>query len=264
MILDEPTVGVDPLLRQRIWKILTDYVTDCRASVLITTHYIEETRKAQIVGFMRRGHLLVEDNPNTLIKKFKASNLEEVFYKLCIKQKKQSKLWKRTSLKVDAIELRRRLDLQLKNLEYQDVELDTLALNEMLKEEAIRQAIEQEARKTAIILKRVQNNVKKKKIDILLKLRRPIFLIQIIYWFHQLSVVIKRIFKQTIRQKAALFAQFILPLLSIILFCVCVGETPKDIKLAIFNEELKPNLSLAYLNKLNPEIITQVVYKYLS
>ena len=32
LILDEPTVGVDPLLRSRIWKILTDYVNDCKAS----------------------------------------------------------------------------------------------------------------------------------------------------------------------------------------------------------------------------------------
>lgn len=75
LILDEPTVGVDPVLRERIWSILLDYVSDKRASVLITTHYIEETRRAQRVGFMRRGHLLAEDSPNKLILKYEVSFL---------------------------------------------------------------------------------------------------------------------------------------------------------------------------------------------
>lgn len=74
MILDEPTVGVDPILRHRIWNILEDYVSDQRASVLITTHYIEETRRAQRVGFMRRGHLLAENSPANLLKMYQVSH----------------------------------------------------------------------------------------------------------------------------------------------------------------------------------------------
>lgn len=75
LILDEPTVGVDPVLRERIWSVLSDYVSDSRASVLITTHYIEETRRAQRVGFMRRGHLLAEDSPDTLLRRYQVSTL---------------------------------------------------------------------------------------------------------------------------------------------------------------------------------------------
>lgn len=245
-----------------MWQILTDYVRDCRASVLITTHYIEESRKAQICGFLRRGFILAEDNPEKLIKNFACKNLEDVFFKLCVKQKKQSRLFKRTSQKSDAKKQRKRLhELQQQfDSNPANAELDAFALNEMLKEEAIRRAIEYEANRTAMALKRAQNNEKKKKIDFLLQRKQPIALLRILRWFYQLSVVVKRIVVQTRRQKAAMFAQFFLPLISILLFNVCVGETPKDIQISIVNEEQPANLSAVYLAKLNPEMIRQVNY----
>lgn len=242
-----------------MWTILKDYVNDRKASVLITTHYIEESRNAQIVGFMRRGIILAENEPDKLIEKFKVKTLEEVFFKLCVKQKKQSKLWKRTSSKSDANRFRKTLPLD-QQIQPSDTELDLFALNEMIKEETIRGIIELEAQKRKMKLEKAQNDEKKKMIDVILKRQRPLFLIQIYYWFYQLSVVIKRIFKQTKRRKSALFAQFILPIISMLLFYFCVGETPKNIKLAIFNEESPLNLSSVFLSKLNPEIITQVPY----
>lgn len=243
-----------------MWQILTDYVNDCRASVLITTHYIEESRRAQICGFLRRGFILAEDNPEKLIQSYFCKNLEEVFFKLCVKQKKQSRLFKRTSQKVVTKNQRKHhLDLQQPD-QSASAELDAFALSEMLKEEAIRRAIEYEANRTAMELKRARNNEKKKKIDFLLKRKQPPVLLRILNWFYQLSVVVKRILVQTRRQKAALVAQFFLPLISILLFNVCVGETPKDIQISLVNEEEPPNLSSVYLSKLNPEIIRLVNY----
>ncbi len=52
-------------------------------TVIITTHYIEEARSANIVAFMRQGILLEEGNPEVLIKKLNLQNLEEVFLRLC-------------------------------------------------------------------------------------------------------------------------------------------------------------------------------------
>jgi len=40
IILDEPTVGVDPLLRESIWNHLIELVTVNQVTVIITTHYI--------------------------------------------------------------------------------------------------------------------------------------------------------------------------------------------------------------------------------
>jgi ABC-type multidrug transport system ATPase subunit len=52
-------------------------------TVVITTHYIEEARSANIVAFMRQGILLKEGNPEVLIEKLNLQNLEEVFLRLC-------------------------------------------------------------------------------------------------------------------------------------------------------------------------------------
>lgn len=49
LILDEPTVGVDPLLRQNIWNHLVEITKHGRTTVIITTHYIDETRQAHLV-----------------------------------------------------------------------------------------------------------------------------------------------------------------------------------------------------------------------
>ncbi|XP_063347730.1 ABC transporter G family member 20 isoform X2 [Pelmatolapia mariae] len=49
LILDEPTVGVDPVLRSKIWHHLVEIVKTGKVSVIITTHYIEEARQANVV-----------------------------------------------------------------------------------------------------------------------------------------------------------------------------------------------------------------------
>ena len=82
LVLDEPTVGIDPVLRQSIWKHLIALAKD-GITVIITTHYIEEARSANIVAFMRQGMLLEEGNPEVLIRRQNLQNLEEVFLKLC-------------------------------------------------------------------------------------------------------------------------------------------------------------------------------------
>jgi ABC-type multidrug transport system ATPase subunit len=69
-------------LRQSIWKHLIELSKE-GITVVITTHYIEEARSANIVAFMRHGILLEEGNPEVLIEKLNLQNLEEVFLRLC-------------------------------------------------------------------------------------------------------------------------------------------------------------------------------------
>ncbi len=82
LILDEPTVGVDPILREAIWKHLEN-ICKTGLTVILTTHYIEEARAAQVVGFMRSGKLLAEQTPEQLLKIHGLKSLESVFLKLC-------------------------------------------------------------------------------------------------------------------------------------------------------------------------------------
>ena len=86
LILDEPTVGLDPLLRQKIWTHLLQLSEVSKKTVIITTHYIEEARHATVVGLMRSGQLLAQESPRVLLARHSASSLEEVFTKLCVRQ----------------------------------------------------------------------------------------------------------------------------------------------------------------------------------
>lgn len=52
--------------------------------MIITTHYIEEARQANLVGLMRHGRILAEDSPDALMSQFEMNNLEDVFLKLCV------------------------------------------------------------------------------------------------------------------------------------------------------------------------------------
>ncbi|XP_063959857.1 ABC transporter G family member 20-like [Lytechinus pictus] len=84
LILDEPTVGVDPLLRQKIWEYLLQFAQTGQTTIILTTHYIEEARNADVVGLMRNGKLLAEEDPQVLISTYNFPTLEEVFLKLCM------------------------------------------------------------------------------------------------------------------------------------------------------------------------------------
>ena len=86
LILDEPTVGVDPVLRQNIWDHLVHITKDGRTTIIITTHYIEETRQAGIIGLMRGGRFLAEESPKRLMEMHRMDTLEDVFLKLSRRQ----------------------------------------------------------------------------------------------------------------------------------------------------------------------------------
>ncbi|XP_050536009.1 ABC transporter G family member 23 [Daktulosphaira vitifoliae] len=86
LILDEPTVGVDPVLRQSIWDHLVHLAKDLGTTVIITTHYIDETRQAHMIGLMRGGKFLAEESPTVLLQKYNCQSLEDVFLKLSVIQ----------------------------------------------------------------------------------------------------------------------------------------------------------------------------------
>lgn len=82
LILDEPTVGLDPVLRDNIWQHLVKITKEEGVTVVITTHYIEETKQADMIGLMRCGQLLAESTPNELLEQFQTDSLEDAFLTL--------------------------------------------------------------------------------------------------------------------------------------------------------------------------------------
>lgn len=86
LVLDEPTVGVDPLLRCKIWDYLVESTQLGKVTVLMSTHYIEEARQSNCVGVMRNGRLIAEESPGNILEKCGKASLEEAFLTLSNQQ----------------------------------------------------------------------------------------------------------------------------------------------------------------------------------
>lgn len=57
LILDEPTVGLDPLLREKLWEFLVKTAKSINTAIIITTHYIEEARQADcVINYISKLH----------------------------------------------------------------------------------------------------------------------------------------------------------------------------------------------------------------
>jgi len=65
LLLDEPTVGVDPRLRQIFWEYFERLTSEGR-TVLITTHLMDEAEKCKIVGYMRAGRMTAVGSPEEI------------------------------------------------------------------------------------------------------------------------------------------------------------------------------------------------------
>jgi len=68
LLLDEPTVGVDPRVRQTFWEYFNRMAEEGK-TVLITTHLMDEAEKCQRVGYMRAGRMAAEGSPEEILDK---------------------------------------------------------------------------------------------------------------------------------------------------------------------------------------------------
>ncbi|OXA40401.1 ABC transporter G family member 23 [Folsomia candida] len=89
LILDEPCVGIDPVLREGIWNYLESLVKSRGTTVFVTTHYVQETRNCAKIGYLKDGHMLVQDSPIALLEKygpnskFNNTTLDDVMLHFC-------------------------------------------------------------------------------------------------------------------------------------------------------------------------------------
>lgn len=66
LILDEPTTGLDPQTRRKIWELVDDLRKTNKMTVFLTTHYMEEADKADRVVMIDHGHIVANDTPHQL------------------------------------------------------------------------------------------------------------------------------------------------------------------------------------------------------
>ena len=76
LFLDEPTLGLDPQGRAKIWDYIRDLKERTELTVLLTTHYLDEAQQlADQVGIMDHGRLVAEGAPATLIDELGADTI---------------------------------------------------------------------------------------------------------------------------------------------------------------------------------------------
>lgn len=81
LVLDEPTVGIDPILRKQVWHELYQ-LRDQGTTILVTTHIMSEAELTDRTMFLFNKRILADDTPANLKAKFHAQTLEGVFFKI--------------------------------------------------------------------------------------------------------------------------------------------------------------------------------------
>jgi len=78
LILDEPTVGIDPVLRKSIWDKLYKLRSN-GTTIVVTTHVMDEAEKCDNLAMIRDGTLIAKGSPDQLKTSTSSTTLEQVF-----------------------------------------------------------------------------------------------------------------------------------------------------------------------------------------
>ena len=83
LVLDEPTVGLDPLLRRSLWDLFSSLAA-AGATLLVSSHVMDEAARCDQILLMRDGRLLAHTTPASLLADTGADDLDEAFLRLVI------------------------------------------------------------------------------------------------------------------------------------------------------------------------------------
>lgn len=81
LVLDEPTVGIDPKLRKTIWEQLR-VLRDEGKGIVVTTHVMSEAERCDKVALIVNGEIYAYGTPKELMTQFEVHSIEDVFLKL--------------------------------------------------------------------------------------------------------------------------------------------------------------------------------------
>jgi ABC-2 type transport system ATP-binding protein len=82
LILDEPTVGLDPVLREELWGIFQRLRDGRGATLLVSSHVMDEASRCERLLLMREGRILADDTPEALLQRTGAPDLKHAFLRL--------------------------------------------------------------------------------------------------------------------------------------------------------------------------------------
>ncbi len=81
LVLDEPTVGLDPVLRRDLWALF-HRLADAGTTLLVSSHVMDEASRCDRLLLMRDGHLLADATPTELLARTGRSDIESAFLSL--------------------------------------------------------------------------------------------------------------------------------------------------------------------------------------
>ncbi len=82
LVLDEPTVGLDPVLRRDLWDLFHRLAADRGTTLLVSSHVMDEAERCHRLLLMREGEILAEGSPDALRRQSGADTVEEAFLHL--------------------------------------------------------------------------------------------------------------------------------------------------------------------------------------
>lgn len=78
LILDEPTVGIDPILRKKFWDEF-DRIKNSGRTIIVTTHVMDEAYKCDKLALIRNGEIISEGTPEEIIESSGGKTIEDAF-----------------------------------------------------------------------------------------------------------------------------------------------------------------------------------------
>ncbi|MEV5958409.1 ABC transporter ATP-binding protein [Streptomyces sp. NPDC051987] len=82
LVLDEPTVGLDPVLRRDLWNLFHSIAATRGATLLISSHVMDEAERCHRLLLMREGRILADDSPEALRTRTGTATVEAAFLHL--------------------------------------------------------------------------------------------------------------------------------------------------------------------------------------
>ncbi len=81
LVLDEPTVGLDPLLREQLWQLFGDLAAS-GITLLVSSHVMDEAERCHVLLLMRAGVALAQESPAALKERTSTDTLDAAFLSL--------------------------------------------------------------------------------------------------------------------------------------------------------------------------------------
>ncbi|MGV9880851.1 ABC transporter ATP-binding protein [Streptomyces sp. NPDC003006] len=82
LVLDEPTVGLDPVLRRDLWNLFHTIAAERGAAILVSSHVMDEAERCHRLLLMRDGEILADDTPEALRARTHSDTVEAAFLHL--------------------------------------------------------------------------------------------------------------------------------------------------------------------------------------